>query len=217
MRSIISYSNSHLQHMDYSKPAHTDAVTAAIAALEQNGIEARLVTKEDVKAEVLEMLPEGANVLQASSVTLDSLGISDAINNSGKFDAVKPKLAKMNRDEQGREMQMLGAAPTYVVGSVHAVTEDGKVIVVSNTGSQLSSYVFGAEKVIWVVGTQKLVPDLNTAMERINEYVLPLESERLNKAYNMTMGSFVSKVLIFNREIKPGRITLLFVDEALGF
>ena len=203
--------------MNYATTATADQIEITIKALEQNGIQAELVSKAEIKQKVLDMIPHGAEVLQASSVTLDTLGISEAINNSGDYNSVKAKLARMNREVQGREMQVIGAAPDYVVGSVHAVTEDGKIVVVSNTGSQLSSYVYGSDKVIWVVGIQKIVANLDTAMDRINSYVLPLESERLNKAYNMDKGSFVSKVLIYNREVRPGRITLLFVDAPVGY
>ncbi|MBI3342389.1 LUD domain-containing protein, partial [Candidatus Curtissbacteria bacterium] len=114
------------------------------------------------------------------------------------------------------EMQKLGAAPKWSVGSVNAVTEDGKVLIASNTGSQLSGYVYGSQHVVFVVGAQKLVKNLDVAMERIYEYVLPLESERAKKAYGMP-GSFVSKLLIINKEVRPGRVRLIFIKEALGF
>jgi hypothetical protein len=189
-----------------------------VAALKVNGIEAIIVDSgEAAKAKVLEMIPQGAEVMNMSSVSVDSIGLAQEINESGKYNAVKPKLNSMDRATQGMEMQKLGAAPEWSVGSVHAVTEDGKVVVASNTGSQLSAYAYGAAHVVWVVGTQKIVPDLDSAMKRIYDYVLPLESVRLNKQYNMDKGSYVSKLLIFNREFMPGRITIVFVKEKLGF
>jgi hypothetical protein len=87
---------------------------------------------------------------------------------------------------------------------------------VSNTGSQLPAYVYGADKVIFIVGTQKIVKNLDEAMKRVYEYVLPLESERAKKAYGVP-GSFISKVLLINREMNPERIHLIFVNEKLGF
>jgi hypothetical protein len=152
-----------------------------------------------------------------SSVTLDTIGLAKEINESGKYNSVKAKLMKMDRTTQGLEMQKLGAAPEYVVGSVHAVTQDGKLLIASNTGSQLPAYAFGASHVIWVVGTQKIVKDEEEGKKRIYEYVLPLESERINKLNNITAGSFVSKLLAINRERKPDRLNVIFVKEKLGF
>jgi len=122
----------------------------------------------------------------------------------------------MNRDTEGRQMQQLGSAPEWTLGSVHAVTENGEVVIVSNTGSQLPAYAYGSSHVIWVVGTQKIVKNLDQAMERVSEHVLPLESVRVQKAYGMP-NSNVSKVLIVNNEIAPGRTTIIFVREVLGY
>ena len=84
----------------------------------------------------------------------------------------------MNRETQGREIRKLGGAPDYAAGSVHAVTEDGQVLIASNTGSQLGPYASGAGKVIWVVGAQKIVRDLNEGLRRIQEYTYPLEEDQ---------------------------------------
>jgi len=132
-----------------------------------------------------------------------------------RYDSVRAKLAKMNRETQNREMIKLGAVPQYIVGSVHAVTEDGKVVVASNTGSQLAPYAASAEHVIWVVGTQKIVPNLDEGLKRVREYTYPLEDERALQAYGMN--SFISKWLIVNREVIPGRTSMILVKEKLGF
>jgi hypothetical protein len=110
----------------------------------------------------------------------------------------------------------MGAAPEYVVGNVHAVTQDGKIIVASNSGSQLPAYTYGSSKVIWVVGTQKITKNLDSGMKRIYEYVFPLESERAHKAYGVPK-SFVSKLFILNKEQTPTRITIILVQESLDF
>lgn len=193
-------------------------VDKTIEVLEANGIEAKYVeTGEEAFNEVFKIIPPGAEVMTMSSVTIDTLGISKEVQESGKYDSVKNKLNSMDRQTQGLEMLKIGAAPEWSVGSVHAVTEDGHVLIASNAGSQLPAYASGASHVIWIVGTQKIVKNNDEGIKRIYEYVLPLESERLNKAYNLTTGSFVSKLLIINREIKKGRLTLIFVGEKLGF
>ena len=121
----------------------------------------------------------------------------------------------MDKKTQALEMQKLGAAPEWTVGSVHAVTEDGKIIVASATGSQMSAYVFGSPHVIFAVGSQKIVKDLDEGMKRVEEYVLPLESERAMKAYGMP--SSINKVLIINKEVNTSRLTMFIIKEKLGF
>ncbi len=201
---------------DWSILASSESIEKAVEALIVNGINALVVENgQEAKKKVLELLPQDAEVMNMSSVTIDTLGLPKDINESGKYDSVKNKLSKMDRKTQGMEMQKLGAAPEYAVGSVHAVTEDGKVIIASNTGSQLSANAYAASHVIWVVGTQKIVKNVDQGIKRIYEYVLPLESERMQKAYGV--GSFVSKLLIINKEIRPNRLTLILVKEKLGF
>jgi L-lactate utilization protein LutC len=185
-------------------------------ALEKNGIHAVAVdSKADALQKVLELIPEHAQVFSATSETLRAIGLDQALLDSGKYDAVRPKLMALFQEGKVREQRRLGASPDYIVGSVHAVTESGQAVVASASGSQLGPYGYGAEKVIWVVGTQKIVRDLDEAMERLREYTFPLENARAQRAYGV--GSAIAKLLIVNREIEPGRITLIFVREDLGF
>ena len=122
----------------------------------------------------------------------------------------------MNRKNQGREMQKLGAAPEWAIGSVHAVTENGEVLIASASGSQLPAYAYGSSNVIFVVGAQKIVKNVDEGIKRIYEYCLPLESERARIAYGVP-GSSVNKILIINKEFQEKRINLIFVNEVLGF
>lgn len=203
---------------DWTKLANEESIQRTITSLKANGINAIVVENGDeAKKKVFELLPQNAEVMNMSSVTLDTLEISKEVMESGRYNAVKAKLMKMDRKTQGLEMQKLGAAPEYTVGSINAVTEDGKILIASNTGSQLPAYAYTSAHVIWIVGTQKIVANLDEGMKRIYEYILPLESQRINKIFNMTSGSNVNKILIINKEIKPDRITLIFVKEKLGF
>ncbi len=204
--------------MDFTTLATDSTIAKTVAALKNNGIEALVVDNgASAKEAVLKIIPEGEQVMNMTSVTLDSIGVAQEITESGRFKSVRQTLTTMDRETQGPQMNCLGAAPIWVVGSVHAVTESGQVVVASNTGSQLPAYVYGAQHVIWVVGTQKIVPDLDTALKRIYDYILPLESDRMSKKVGKEIQSKVSKLLIVNREIKPDRITLIFVKEKLGF
>jgi hypothetical protein len=150
-------------------------------------------------------------------MTLANAGITEAINESGNYNSLRDTLNNLDPVADRKQMNQLGAAPDYVIGSVHAVTQDGDVIIASNTGSQLPAYAYGAANVVWVVGTQKIVTDIALGMKRIYEYTLPLESERANNAYGITTGSYVSKILTIKREIVKDRIKLIFVNENIGF
>jgi hypothetical protein len=141
--------------------------------------------------------------------------LNEIVDNSDRFNSVRVRLAKMDRDKQSREMIKMGAVPEYIIGSVHAVTEDGSVVIASNTGSQLAPYAASAAHVIWVVGSQKIVRTLEEGFERVYQYAFPLEDARLMKEYGVH--SSVNKMLIIHREVIPGRTTMILVKEKLGF
>jgi hypothetical protein len=192
------------------------SVKRATAALEANGIKVlRAANAAEAKEIVLGLIPDGAQVHHGASQSLEVSGIINAVETSGRYEHLRPKLGSMDRKTQGDEIRRLGAAPDVMLGSVHAVTETGSLIAASMGGSQLGPYVSGAGRVILVVGTQKIVPDLEEGLRRVNDYAFPLEDARAQLAYGIR--SAVNKVLIINREIVPGRIAVVFVDEVLGF
>jgi hypothetical protein len=192
------------------------SVKRATAALDANGIKVlRAANAAEAKEIVLGLIPDGAQVHHGASQSLEVSGIINAVENSGRYEHLRPKLGSMDRKTQGDEIRRLAAAPDVMLGSVHAVTETGSLIAASMGGSQLGPYVSGAGRVILVVGTQKIVPDLEEGLRRVNDYAFPLEDARAQLAYGIRRA--VNKVLIINREIVPGRITVVFVDEVLGF
>ena len=196
--------------------AEDASVKRATAALEANGITVlRAPDHDEARRIVLDLIPDGAQVHHGASQSLEVSGIVDAIEKSGRYEHLRPKLWSMDRKIQADEIRRLGAAPDVMLGSVHAVTETGSLITASMGGSQLGPYVSGAGKVILVVGTQKVVPDLEEGLRRVNDYAFRLEDARAQLAYGIH--SAVNKVLIINREVVPGRITVVFVDEVLGF
>jgi hypothetical protein len=164
---------------------------------------------------VMDLIPEGAQVLHGASQSLEVAGIIDAVEKSGRYEHLRPRLRSMDRKTQADEIRRLGAAPDVMLGSVHAVTETGSLITASMGGSQLGPYASGAGRVILVVGTQKIVSDLEEGLRRVNDYAFLLEDARAQLAYGIH--SAVNKVLIINREVVPGRITVVFVDQVLGF
>lgn len=195
----------------FSKPATDDIIDKTVEALKRNGIETFVFSKRDMlRKKIFDILPEKAEVMNMSSVTLDMLAISSEILNSERYDPIRNKMKHLNKKEQRKE----GACADYSIGSVHAVTESGEVLIASATGSQLSAYAYASGKIIWVVGTQKIVKDREQGLRRIYEYCFPLENERAKKVYNT--GSRVGKILIINAE-DAGRFTLLFLKENIGF
>ena len=169
------------------------------------------------KATILELLPEGAEVGQGASQTLEDIGVTEAIEESGRYDAVRKTTRSMDRSsEEGlRAMRKLGVGPDWFVNSAHAVTEDGTILVASNTGSQLAPLSFGAGEVILAIGSQKIVPDLDTAFRRLEDHILPLESVRMQGLYGVD--SEIKKVMIIYKEFRPGRFTIVLIKEPVGF
>ncbi|HEY5493893.1 MAG TPA: LUD domain-containing protein [Candidatus Anoxymicrobiaceae bacterium] len=204
--------------MGWDTPAGQDSLDRAIAALNEHGMNASLVqTGKEAREKVLSIIPPGEEVMNMTSMTLSAIGLDKDIMESGRYQATKNALSKMDPKTQHLEMQRLGAAPPWAIGSVHAVTEDGSAMLASKTGSQMAAYVYGALKVIWVVGAQKVVADRDEGIRRIYEWSLPHERERALKAYGPGTTTAVNKLLIFNGEKTKDRITLILVNEVLGF
>jgi hypothetical protein len=200
----------------FATSADDASVQRAAAALEANGITVlRAADAAEAKRIVLDLIPEGSQVHHGASESLDAAGITQEIETSGRYEDIRSRTFSMDRETQADEIRHLGASPDFMLGSVHAVTETGSLITASMSGSQLGPYGSGAGQVILVVGTQKIVSDLEEGLSRIDEYSFPLEDARAQAAYGIHSG--VSKILIIHREIIPGRITVVFVDEILGF
>jgi hypothetical protein len=202
----------------FNIPADQTTLTKTVEALKAKGYGVTVVkTAAEAKTAVLSLIPEGSEVMTMTSVTLDTIGATAELNSQeGKYTPVRDRLYAMDKATHEQEMNKLGAAPEYAVGSVHAVTQDGSVLIASNTGSQLPAYAYSALHVVWVIGTQKIVKDIDEGMRRIYEYSLPLEGERAAKAYG-TAGSAVNKLLIINQENKQNHIQIVFIEENIGF
>lgn len=201
--------------MAWDELANEDTLNTTVEALKKHGFDVTVVeTGEEAKNKVLEWIPKGAEVFTVTSRTVDTIGLAKDLNESGNYDSIRKKFMSMDREKHGAEMRRMGAAPDWVVGSAHVITEDGEVLIASASGSQLPAYSYGAAHVVWIVGTQKLVKNRDDGIKRIYEHSLPLESERAQKAYGFK--SHVAKILIMESE-RQGRITIVLVKEKLGF
>jgi hypothetical protein len=171
-------------------------------------------TAEEARREVLERIPAGAEVHSGKSKTLEEAGIFAELFESGRYDSLRARYMKMDRQTQGREIRKLIAAPDFMLGSVNALTADGDLVIASATAGQLGPYAGGAGRLILVVGSQKIVRDLKEALRRIDQHVFPYE-DALVRA-RMNSGTFMGKVLIMRREWIAGRVTVILVREPVG-
>jgi hypothetical protein len=200
---------------DFVTPASETTLQQVAKRIRERNIEVLIVDNgEEARQVVLDRLPKGAEVHSGKSKTLQDSGIFDAIQAPDQYDALRHQFLKMDRKTQGREIRKLIAAPDFMLGSVQAITEDGILVVASATASQIGPYANTAGKVILVAGSQKIVPDIETAFRRIRECVLPWEDAQVRKAANI--GTFVGKILIIEREWISGRMIVILVKEPIG-
>lgn len=200
---------------EFALPVTRDRLESTAEALRAHGFNAMVAAdRHEARRLVLEQLPDGAQVHQGASITLDEIGVTEEVEQSGRYEAVRPRLYALDRATQMDAIRRLGASPDYMLGSAHAVTEDGSLVIASASGSQIGPHASGAGHSIFVVGGQKVVADLETALRRIEEYTFPLEDERAQAAYGMH--SSINQLLIVNGDLS-GRITVILVDEPLGF
>jgi hypothetical protein len=202
--------------MPFADPVSPERLERAAAALAAHGFTVEVLDDAAAaRARVRDLIPEGASVFTGASETLRLSGIDEDINDSGRYDALRTRGRAMDRATQMDEIRRLLASPDVIVGSVAAVTETGSLVVASASGAQLPGYAGGSGLAIWVVGAQKVVPDLNAALRRVEDHCLPLESARAQAIYGQP--SAVNRLLILNAEPHPGRGTVLLLREAIGF
>jgi acyl-CoA hydrolase len=186
-----------------------------VTALEEHGFGVEVVDDLDAaRVAVLARIPQGASVMTNTSATLAETGIADAINDGGAYDSARNKMLALDFATQAQQMKAIGGQPDYALGSVHAITRDGTLVIASASGSQLASYAWGAANVIFVAGAHKLVPTLEAAHQRIYQHSLKLEDARAIAAYGQH--SFVGKVMEIHQEL-PGRIHIVLIRQQAGF
>ena len=198
----------HIPATLFADPAPAESLERAAAALTANGFTVEILDgAATARTRIKDLIPEGAGVFTSASETLRLSGIEADINGSGRYEALRPRVLAMDRATHADDIRRLLAGPDVVVGSVAAVTETGSLVVASASGSQLPAYAGGAAQAIWIVGSQKVVPDLTTALRRVEDHALPLENARAQVAYGQP--SAVNRLLILNAEYQPGRGTVL--------
>jgi YkgG family uncharacterized protein len=199
----------------YSTPASRDELDALAERLRERNFEALVVeSAAEARQAVLDRIPDGVTIHSGKSKTLDDLGISQVLMDSDRYDFLRKRLYKMDRQTQAREIRQLGSAPDLMLGSVNAITKEGQLVASSATGSQLGPFASGAGQLILVVGSQKIVKDLDEALARIRDYVQPYEDQRLREQAGI--GTILARILILERDFRPGRTTIVLVRESVG-
>jgi hypothetical protein len=200
----------------FTDPAPAASLDRAAAALTARNFAVEILADAAAaRTRISDLIPPGASVFTGASETLRLSGIEADLNDSGRYDAIRPRALAMDRATQLDEIRRLLASPDVILGSVAAVTETGSLVIASGSGSQLPGYAGGSARAIWIVGAQKVVPDLNTALRRVEDHCLPLENDRALQAYGQP--SAINRMLILNAEPRPGRGIVLLLREAIGF
>ena len=200
----------------FAEPATAPRLERAAAALAAHGFTVEILDDAAAaRVRIKDLIPAGASVFTGASETLRLAGIEEDIDAGGRYDAIRARGQAMNRATQLAEIWRLMSTPDVVMGSVHAVTETGSLVIASASGSQLPGYAGGSLRAIWVVGAQKVVPDLSSALRRVEEHCLPLESDRAMNVYGKP--SAINRLLILNAEPQPGRGIVLLLRVAIGF
>ncbi len=200
----------------YTEPATEESLERAATALTAHGFTTEILDgTAAARARIPDLIPDGASVFTGASETLRLSGIEPDLNASGRYHAIRPRILAMDRATEAEGIRKLLASPDVAIGSVHAVTETGSLVIASGSGSQLPGFAGGAARRIWVAGAQKVVPDLATALRRVDEHCLPLESARTQALHGWP--SAVSRLLILNSEPRPGGAFVLLLRTAIGF
>ncbi len=205
----------HTTKADYSSPASASQLEALAERLRERNFEVAIVeTGADAKAEVLKRIPEGASIDSGKSKTLEDMSLWKELMESERYDFIRRRTSKMDRTTQRDEIRRISSTPDVMINSAHAVTEAGQIVITSASGSQIGPIASGAGKLILVIGSQKIVPDLDAAFRRINEKVFPYEDARLLE----TLGAhtMITRTLILDRDYTPGRTTVILVREPIG-
>lgn len=205
--------------MDYSQLAATESVEKTIAALTAHNFKPRRVaTGAEALAYIQSAIPKGASVMNGASTTLQQIGFVDYLKTgSHGWNNLHAKvLAETDSEKQG-QLRKQAVISDYYLGSVHAATESGELVIASNSGSQLPHLAYTSPNLILVVSTKKIVPTMAEAFDRIEKHIVPLEDVRMKQVYGY--GTAHHKTLILHSENPAiGRsVEILLVDEDLGF
>ena len=210
-----------LQTLKYEQLPNPQRIRKAVDALRGHGVTVlSLEQKESALAQLQEMIQPGASVMTGASVTLEQIGLIDCLmSGEHPWKYLKSEILKETDPEKRIILRRQATQADYYIGSVQAITEDGEIVIASATGSQIPGYAYTSRNVIWVVGAQKIVRNLEEGIRRVKEYAYSRENLHMKQLYGPQSGSLIGKILIFDQEspLAQRNIYLLLVNEVLGF
>lgn len=201
---------------DWNKLASESDLSRTVESLKSHGINVFVVNnKEEALAKVKHLIPKGVTIANGSSTTLNEIGFVDYLmkGNHGWKNLHEQVLAEKDPVMQN-DMRRKMVTADYFLGSINAISKTGALVACDASGSRVGAYLFAAKNLLLVAGTNKITDTLEDAMQRVREYVFPLENARAKKVYGMN--SMTAKWAIIEHE-RPNRITLILVKEKLGF
>ncbi len=201
----------------FNQNASREKLEQVATAMKERNFEAAVVKDKKAALKFLQdLFPKQAQVMTASSTTLNEIGFTDFLNApNAPVTSVHGLISQENDESKRHRLRKQAIMAEYFLASPNAVTEDGIIVAVDATGSRVGAMPYAAEHLVLVVGAQKIVSNLDEAMRRIREYVFPKEDQRALQAYGAH--SSFGKWVILEREVVPGRIIVVLVEESLGF
>jgi hypothetical protein len=222
---------------------YEELATKVIKNLQKENINGQYVpNRQEALPVILEMIPPGVVVARGDSITIDQIGIIPELVKRNQNRIIDP----LERDAEGfyivpgweqrrKIAREVFSADIFLVGT-NAVTLDGKLVNTDAGGNRVSALIFGPEKVIVVVGVNKIVKDVNEALERIHNFAAPMNAKRhylkhhrdefsdlpcvrTGNCIDCSHGSRICRytVIIEGTQVRDkGRINVVLVGEELG-
>lgn len=198
-------------------PSESEINTTAKTIEEKGNIKViRVPDGNAALAKIKEIIPQGAEVMNGSSTTLIEIGYDD-LANSEKSSWKNLRKIVISENDAGKrnELRRRSVSAEYFLSGVNAIAMTGEIVSCDGTGSRVGAWPFAAKHLILISGVNKIVPTLSDALQRVMEYAFPLEDARAKKALGAP--SWIGKCVILANEKQTGRITLILVNECLGY
>jgi len=215
------------QKADYADDAEIDAeldelpddetVEETVASLEERGFDVVVVDDADEALEtVTSQIPAGVSVMNGHSTTLEEIGFDEFLSEGDhEWESLPDRIWSIDDDAERQAARRESQTADYFLGGINAVAQTGELVAADLSGSRIGAYPFAAGNVVIVTGTNKIVPTLSDAFDRLESVAYPLENERAQEAYGVE--SAIAKQLVYRRETEEGRTTVVLVREQLGY